>query len=202
MLSTQEQVLASFVTLKQMLADRGSAAESLAALGDKELLELCSTQSIFTLEVNDTLNVVYYLTKMKIAEFKSAMFVRAKDIDEADIRKNDDKTFLFIFKEDISAQNRKSITEFFKRHQVFQITHLLFNVSQHSLVPKHVVMRDEAELQDLFARFHIKSKALLPSIQQADPMAKYLGLVPGDIVKILRPSPTAGNYNYYRVCVA
>ena len=202
MLSIQEQVLASFETLKDMLTDRGVSIDGLTHIGPVELEELCTTQSIFTIEVNPSLNVVYYLTKMKIAEFKSALFGKSKDVDNADIMKNDAKSFIFIFKDDISSQNRKAITEFFKKHQVFQIRRLLFNVSRHSLVPKHEVVRDDNDIKDLFERFNVKNKASLPVIHQGDQMAMYLGLVPGDIVKITRPSPTAGYYAYYRVCVA
>lgn len=201
MLSIQEQVLTTFENLKVMLRERGLDIAALDAMGPKELDALSTTQNIFTLEVNPSLSVVFYLTKMKISEFKSAMFGKSKDIEDEDIAKNDDKLVIFIFKEDVSAQNRKSINTFFKSHQVFQISELMFNVSRHSLVPKHEVMRDEAEIKDMFTRYHVKGKSQLPAIHQSDPMAKYLGLVPGDIVRITRPSPTCGSYEYFRVCV-
>ena len=202
MLSIQEQVLASFETLKDMLRDRNVPIDGLTHIGPTELEELCTTKSIFTIEVNPSITVVYYLTKMKIAEFKSALFGKSKDVDGADITKNDATSFIFIFKDDISSQNREAINEFFKKHQVFQIRRLLFNVSHHSLVPKHEVVRDETEIRNVFERFNIKNKASLPVIHQGDPMAMYQGLVPGDIVKITRPSPTAGYYAFYRVCMA
>lgn len=201
MLSIQEQVLMTFETLKDMLHERGVDTKTLDALGPKELDSLSTTQNIFTLVANPTINIVFYLTKMKISEFKSSMFGKSKDIEEEDIAKNNDKLVIFIFKEDVSAQNKRSINEFFKNNQVFQMSELMFNVSKHSLVPKHEVMRDQDEIKDMFARYNIKGKSQLPIIYQADPMAKYLGLVPGDIVKITRPSPTCGSYLYYRVCV-
>lgn len=201
MLSIQEQVLASFGTLQEMLRDRGVDTGALDALGPHELEGLSTSLNIFTVQVNDNLNVVYYLTKMKISEFKTAMFGKSKDIDEEDLEKYDGKTFIFIFKEDVSAQNRRSISEFFKSHQVFQISELMFNVSRHALVPAHEVMRDEEEIKQMFTKYNIKSRAQLPAIHQSDPMAKYMGMVPGDVVRITRPSPTCGSYMYYRVCV-
>jgi len=67
------------------------------------------------------------------------------------------------------------------------------------LVPKHEILSEE-EKQKLLEKFNISLKQL-PKILVTDPCAKALGAKPGDVIKITRKSPTAGEYYYYRVVV-
>jgi DNA-directed RNA polymerase subunit H (RpoH/RPB5) len=83
--------------------------------------------------------------------------------------------------------------------QIISLTQLLINIVEHRDVPKHEVIT-EVEKKELLEKYYI-NESNLPNILRDDPMAVYLGLTPGEIVRILRPSPTSGTYISYRICV-
>ncbi|MDY6766490.1 MAG: DNA-directed RNA polymerase subunit H [Candidatus Nanohaloarchaea archaeon] len=73
------------------------------------------------------------------------------------------------------------------------------DVTEHELVPDHEVM-DEDEVEELLDEYEI-TKDDLPEIHQNDAALKSLETEVGDVVRIERDSPTAGETTYYRVVV-
>ena len=83
--------------------------------------------------------------------------------------------------------------------ETFSIKFPFFDLFQHELVPKHE-FATEAEIQELIDKYAIDVKQL-PKILIGDPAVQLLGAKIGDVVKIIRDSPTAGKYVTYRYCI-
>lgn len=69
----------------------------------------------------------------------------------------------------------------------------------HAYVPKHEILSPE-EARSIFSRHHARPEQF-PYILISDPVVKEIGGKPGDLVRIVRRSETAGVTNYYRLVV-
>ena len=95
----------------------------------------------------------------------------------------------------------KQIWEKDKVHIVIEsIARLQYNILNHSLVPKHRIMSDD-EVNNIMKKYNILSLEQFPEINRFDPVAKLIGIKPKEVCEIRRPSKSAIESNYYRVCV-
>jgi DNA-directed RNA polymerase subunit H (RpoH/RPB5) len=79
------------------------------------------------------------------------------------------------------------------------IKRLQFNILEHTLVPPHRVLI-ESEVDIIMKRYNIVSKTQFPNISRFDPVARVIGLRPGQVCEIIRPSKTSIESKYYRIC--
>ena len=83
---------------------------------------------------------------------------------------------------------------------IFSIDQLQFNILEHHYVPPHEILSADEE-DRVMKQYNITNTDQLPSISRYDPVAQAIGIRPGQICKITRPSKTSIVSYYYRVCV-
>ena len=83
---------------------------------------------------------------------------------------------------------------------VVPLQRLQFNVLKHTLVPDHRDLNDD-EKKSIFTKYNAKNDSQFPQISRFDPVAQMIGLKPGQLCEITRPSKTAITSKYYRICI-
>mgnify|MGYP006108530465 CR=1 FL=1 len=142
--------------------------------------------------------IKYILTpKIRVTNLMSLTNQILEDYSEGD-------TIIFILRDKITSED--SIDEFFRNIytkekifvQFFHLDTLTFNVTNHSLVPRHEILSTE-ETNELIKSLYITDIKKLPKINASDPISKYYGIKKGEVFRITRPSETSGISYYYRV---
>lgn len=149
-----------------------------------------------------TVTVIFYLKN----KFQKSALVQYISNDMDDDEENHEHV-IFVYKDKINAQNEKALKEIFKdvdNFEMFCLKNLLFNITRHSLVPKHELLTaDEAE--EIYSRYSVKTKQQQVKfpllLTKSDPVAKYYDFKPGQLVRITRPSSSIGDAVSYRHCV-
>jgi DNA-directed RNA polymerase subunit H len=75
----------------------------------------------------------------------------------------------------------------------------VFDIFEHALVPMHEIL-SEKEKEQLLAQYKVQPYQM-PQIKSTDPAVKAIGAKPGDILRIIRKSSTAGEHIAYRYVV-
>lgn len=116
-----------------------------------------------------------------------------------------DDILYIVIKDEMNDTLRELLKHIWEQEGIFiviqNMKRLQFNILEHTLVPPHQVVEDEDKIQQIFKQFNVTHVSQLPEILRFDPVAQVLCLRPGQICEIIRPSKTAVNAFYYRVCV-
>jgi DNA-directed RNA polymerases I, II, and III subunit RPABC1 len=182
----------SWETLREMLRDRGyegvPEAESVSA---EDFAAAMAGKYVFHIDLPSIRHrVVYELS----SRFKSGNIKKLVDSPDLDV-------VIVVVREQPTSASLKGMDALGKDIQFFNMAELQFNVSKHSLVPPHAPVRAEQEIEAVVADHQVKSRYHFPIILSSDPMARYLGLKPGQLVRVTRASPSAGRHFLYRCCM-
>lgn len=82
---------------------------------------------------------------------------------------------------------------------IWNVKYLQFNVLKHILVPKHEVL-NPSQVTEFRKKYNVNNDKELPNISRFSSVAMAIGIRPGQICKITRPSKTSIYSEFYRIC--
>jgi DNA-directed RNA polymerase subunit H len=111
-------------------------------------------------------------------------------------------TLIIVTKQEVKTMNQLLNQLFLQGRFIILLSldRLQFNILNHQYVPPHTILLNE-ELDEMMKKYNVGDKSQLPDISRYDPVALAIGMRPGDVCKIDRPSKSAIHSTYYRVCV-
>ena len=112
---------------------------------------------------------------------------------------SEDDDLIIIVKDSFNDTLMETIKELYLKDRIFvrifTLDTLQFNILNHDLVPKHVIVDNIEKIKE---KFNISNNKEFPEISRFDPVAKSIGLRPGQLCEIRRNSKTAIDYSFYR----
>jgi DNA-directed RNA polymerase subunit H (RpoH/RPB5) len=145
--------------------------------------------------------VRFYLTKALRPANLQEMIDDLFNVEEI-LTKND--TLFIVVKDEVNETLVSKIRHIWESDKIFIIIQplkrLQYNILNHVLVPPHRIMSNQ-EVLKIKERYNIMTDAQFPDISRFDPVAQAIGIRPGQVCEIIRPSKTAISAPYYRICM-
>lgn len=133
--------------------------------------------------------------------FPDSAYFKAKDIKLyiSTLGKQNIHNGIIVCKETLKAHSLKALDESRKDYdlELFYIRELLFNITKHRDVPRHILLSEE-EKESVLKERKI-SESQLKKILVEDPVNRYYAGKRGQIYRIVRNSETAGVSIEYRI---
>ena len=143
----------------------------------------------------------YYLAKTLKAQNIQEIIDDLFNLEEI-LTKQD--TLMIIIKDDMNETMTNLLKHIWEQDGILiviqSIKRLQFNILEHTLVPPHRVLSND-EVSEIKKRYNIMDDSQFPDISRFDPVAQVIGIRPGQVCEIIRPSKTAITSYYYRICV-
>jgi DNA-directed RNA polymerase subunit H len=113
-------------------------------------------------------------------------------------------TLFIVVKDEVNETLLNALKHIWEQEKIFiviqNLKRLQFNILKHVLVPPHRILSN-AEVLAVKKRYNVMNDAQFPDISRFDPVAQAIGIRPGQVCEIIRPSKTAISAPYYRICM-
>tara|TARA_Y100000389_G_scaffold76495_1_gene73208 strand:- start:287 stop:916 length:630 start_codon:yes stop_codon:yes gene_type:complete len=202
--SNIENIYKSRYNILDILKYRNFDISSYENFTINEINILNNNNQLDILVKNNTTNkkvyVKYYLNKLLKAQTIYSFIEDLFNIDNV-LTKNDD--LIIIIKDEPNENLNQIIRDIWNEDEyyisILNINRLQYNILNHTLVPKHIILTDE-EVNLFKKKYNIIHNSQIADISYFSPISLILGIRPNNIVKIIRNSKTSIESNFYRIC--
>lgn len=182
-------------TVIQMLKDRGYKLTKTKDVSYEEFMIMYEENNYDIVDDEEKI-YVHFFKELKAFSKKDLENIVEKIKEDM---KNNDINIIIILKEKYNVTVEKVLTNpLYKNVQLFLFKELFFNITHHQLVPEHILLSPD-EAKGILEKYNNINKSHLPKISIRDPISKYYDAKGGDIFKIIRRSPSSGQYTTYRL---
>jgi len=186
-------------TTMEMLEDRGyEVSEEDKNMNYEDFtnrLEENSIQLIATHRMNPV-KMVYVAFILDAKSFSKKDLVALKALMD-DKYPTNEVTVIIVQDKQTPQIAKELLNDEYKLYEIFSMKNLMFNITHHEIVPRHILLNQEEV--DMILKQYQTTRAQLPKLLTTDPVAKYYGMKAGDVCKIIRQSPMTGESYYYRI---
>lgn len=185
-------------TLLEMIEDRGYHVPNIEKITFEEFSIKYDNKNFDIYIKDEEKNKIFYINFHN--ENKNFSKSDLKNIMQKIITNYEDENInliLLLKEKENSAVSKELSKDVYKNVEIFLKKNMVFNVTKHIYVPKHILLNKEEELE-LLEKYNT-TKGKLPKLSKLDPIAKYYGMKNDQICKIIRKSPEVGEYVYYRL---
>lgn len=199
--SSYQQIIDVKNTIIKMFVNRGFIKEENKEKYIKKLVSDENDEMEYIIHLDNSKNYNTEIPDKKI-------YVRIFDYKIPSINRNSpigefiskyDKEYKFIVVQDINTRLEDIIELYQTQVEIFKFNKLQSDITEHILVPKHIVLTKEEG--DKVLEAYRARKRDMPLIRSNDPVAKYYNMKPDEIVKIIRPSPITGESIAYKYVI-
>lgn len=195
--SRQYELIQSRHTILELLNDRGYDTTPYSKIESGDLVNLLGNPDALRMELKHRETpekkaiVIYHFGRLKqqVTGFITKLLDPESDSEVVDPATTE--VIVITMEEIVEAHDRAALEAWTSKQlriQFFQMPRLVNNPMKHVLQPKFEIVPTDQHAS-LLKQWYTRSKTQFPLIRfHRDPVARYLGLIPGDIVKITRPS--------------
>ena len=163
-------------------------------------LDMILEKNIGEEEEHRKIYIKYYLAKALRPNNLQEMIDDLFTVEEVLTKKD---TLMIVVKDEINETLTNTLKHIWESEKIFiiiqPIKRLQFNILNHILVPPHRIL-SELEKTNIKKKYNIINDNCFPDISRFEPVAQAIGIRPGEVCAIIRPSKTAISAPYYRIC--